>query len=83
MPGLTRYFATPQASSRGVVVARLADGRYLVRADSRDLTAVNATEGDIKVGARVVLDRSAAAPCIVAVIALGGAAHVKEVVIRG
>lgn len=83
MPGLTRYFATPSASSRGVVAARLADGRYLVRSDSRELTAVNATDVDVNVGARVVLDRSATAPCIVAVIALGGAAHVKEVVIRG
>ncbi|NDY56341.1 hypothetical protein G3N56_06235 [Desulfovibrio sulfodismutans] len=83
MPGLTQYFATPSASSRGVVAARLADGRYLVRSDSRELTAVNATDGDVNVGARVVLDRSATAPCIVAVVSLGDGPNVKEVVVRG
>lgn len=83
MPGLTRYFATPSAASRGVVSARLADGRYQVRADSREVTAVNATDGDAPVGARVVLDRSGTAPCIVAVVSLGEGPSVKEVVIRG
>ena len=84
MPGLTRYFATPSAASRGVVSARLADGRYQVRADSREVTVNNATtQKDIAVGTRVVLDRSAAAPCIVAVVSLGEGPSVKEVVIRG
>lgn len=83
MPGLTDYFASPSSGLRGVVAARLADGRYRVRALARVVTAANATGRAIPVGARVILDRSSGVPCIVAVVSLGGDPGVKEVTVNG